>query len=342
MLEQISKRIRRRRGAIILQAALLLVVVLCFAAFSIDVGFISTVRTEMQRSADAGALAGVSLIIGRPDDVGTEARTYCKNDNCGGRTLIDSEINVEMGRWDDDSRSFSPGSNPFDAVRVTASRGDVPSFFAGICGYNEFQIQASAIATFEPRDIMLVLDLSGSMNDEDKVGALKEAVRVFTEFLENTTNEDKVGYVRYSDNGDLKRSLTGNLSKIRKEVLSETAEGWTNIGEGMQLGRRELQNNGRRGVKKLMVLMTDGIANRPEGRDPFEYVISEANAALTQKIPIVAISFGSLADERLMQQVADITGSTHFHVSGWNSSLEDELTKVFRTVAASRPVKLVD
>jgi len=51
-----------RRGAILVLIALLLPVLLAMVAFAIDLGAIYLVRTELQRNADAAALAGVSAL----------------------------------------------------------------------------------------------------------------------------------------------------------------------------------------------------------------------------------------------------------------------------------------
>ena len=93
----------------------------------------------------------------------------------------------------------------------------------------------------------------------------------------------------------------------------------------MERGFGELQQNGRAAAKKMMVLMTDGMANRPLNRDPFQYVRDEAQLCAAAKIPVVAISFGSDADQSIMREVAETTGSVHFHVEGSVASQERQL-----------------
>ena len=48
------------RGQVLVILALGILALLGVAALAIDVGFLYTVRNELQRSADAGALAGAS------------------------------------------------------------------------------------------------------------------------------------------------------------------------------------------------------------------------------------------------------------------------------------------
>ena len=51
------KRFDHRRGNVLVLTALLLVGMFGFLAFSIDVGYLCTVHTELQRAADAAAMA---------------------------------------------------------------------------------------------------------------------------------------------------------------------------------------------------------------------------------------------------------------------------------------------
>jgi uncharacterized protein YegL len=95
----------------------------------------------------------------------------------------------------------------------------------------------------------------------------------------------------------------------------------------------------------MMVLMTDGLPNAPGSvSQATAAVINEANLAKADKIRIMTISVGANADSSLMQQVADITGGVHFNVPG-GSSIDDvrtQLQNVFREIASSRPLRLIN
>src|SRR5437763_3748280 len=52
-----------RRGAIAVLAAVLVVIVLVMAAFAIDVGMICMAKAELQRTADAAALAATDELL---------------------------------------------------------------------------------------------------------------------------------------------------------------------------------------------------------------------------------------------------------------------------------------
>lgn len=83
----------------------------------------------------------------------------------------------------------------------------------------------------------------------------------------------------------------------------------------------------------MIVLMTDGIANRPSSASAAKsYVMSEAQKAKNAGFPIVTISLGTGADTDLTQAVADLTGGLHFNVPGDSnvSDYEDDLKDVFK------------
>ena len=81
----------------------------------------------------------------------------------GGETLSADQVDVRFGDWDSDSRQFTPSATNRTAIEVTVSSIGRPTFFGKVLGADSFDSKAKAVATFSPRDIMLVLDYSGSM-----------------------------------------------------------------------------------------------------------------------------------------------------------------------------------
>lgn len=160
-----------RRGAILVLSAILLVVLLGMLAFSVDVGYMMLVRTQLQAAADSAALAGASQLGRTHHEIHTTADRFAAYHRAGNATVRLLPEDVEIGIWDSRTRSFTPNSQSGNAVRVTARRdavhgGEVPLFFGRLLGRTHFRMEASAVATANARDIALVVDLSGSMNDD--------------------------------------------------------------------------------------------------------------------------------------------------------------------------------
>jgi hypothetical protein len=186
---------------------------------------------------------------------------------------------------------------------------------------------------------------------EQPVGAMKDASDYFIDYLTQMQSQDQVGLAIYTHPnmpGAIKEhGLSTNLAQIKTTLRHRQAGHYapeTNIYGGMKLAREELVANARPRTFRLMVVMTDGVANEP-GTDAQARaaVITEANSAATNKIKIFTISLGASADTALMQQVADISGGLHFNIPGGQSAsaMRTQLENAFREIARSRTLKLV-
>lgn len=142
---------RRPRGAIALLAAFLVVALLGMVAFAIDVGYIAYAQAELQRSADAAALAAAAQL---PDEgLAIDAAIASSQENETGVTPIILPADVTCGSWDRKSATFDlppVGQSP-SAVRVvvrrTAASGNpLRLFFAHLLGRSMADVTASATA----------------------------------------------------------------------------------------------------------------------------------------------------------------------------------------------------
>jgi hypothetical protein len=149
-------------GSICVLSAILISVMLAFVAFAVDIGYILVTRTEMQRSADASALASAWALInerGNPDNPNTRAvaARYVALNKAGHISLELAADDVEVGRLSDPSDfsnqlNFSD-PNRFNAVQVRVQRtaaqnGELPLFFARAIGTDSAAVKAQATASF--------------------------------------------------------------------------------------------------------------------------------------------------------------------------------------------------
>ena len=152
-----------RRGAIAVLTAVLLVPLIGMLAFSIDVGYLLKKRAELQRSADAAALAAVQDLIPDPfgnqdlDAVRATLRSYTSSNvtDVAGFTVLDSDIKI--GRFDPATvySGFTIlDDGVFDTVRVTLRRdgsanSPIPLLFGGIFGIVDSEVSATATAVLQ-------------------------------------------------------------------------------------------------------------------------------------------------------------------------------------------------
>lgn len=161
-----------RRGAIIVMVAILLVVLLGCVALAVDIGHLYVARTELQRAADAAALAGAQA-LGRgldsplgeylfANDIYSQAESYAQLNDCTLQAVVlDRNTDIKIG-YLANPRDLSATLQivPLDqcnVVQVIARRsaataaGEVKLFFAPIWGINSSEVSASAIAVLDDR-----------------------------------------------------------------------------------------------------------------------------------------------------------------------------------------------
>lgn len=152
-----------RRGVIIVLTALLMVFMLAMIAFAVDIGYIANARTEIQRATDAAAYAGAGDLVYGTAAAGASADSYLLMNKVAGQTLKSSGATYEFGNWDATNRAFTVTNTTPNAIRVTATANQQPLFFGNAIGNSQFSVTGKSVATYQPRDIGLVLDYSGSM-----------------------------------------------------------------------------------------------------------------------------------------------------------------------------------
>ena len=166
----LSPSVRRslsdRRGAVLVLASLMMVVIFAFTAFTIDIGYIAITKAELQNAADASALGACTELANGEIVVRQTARDIGLANVAAGAPVSIPDADIELGIFDFAAKEFTISSLNPNAVRVRTRVLDEPFFFAPLMGENNFDAQASAIAMLNPRDIVFVVDLSGSMNDD--------------------------------------------------------------------------------------------------------------------------------------------------------------------------------
>jgi Flp pilus assembly protein TadG len=144
------RRRPRERGQTIILVAVALVSLLAMAALAIDVVTLYVARSEMQRAADAAALAGAKAFV----DSGITTDPTNATRQALAQTMATSVINSIVSQ---NKISGGPpvlaGAPTFDFTRpgnpqvsVTLQRTDLPTFFARIWGRRLTTVTAAAVA----------------------------------------------------------------------------------------------------------------------------------------------------------------------------------------------------
>lgn len=192
---------KQRQGAVLPLVVICLVGLMGLLALAIDIGMVAVARSQAQNAADASAMAGARTINGSSDynyaQVPVNAVAAAISNKVFGQaiagdpnsmtnpapdTYLSGQIKVEAGAFsytyndaDPSKERFEitlpgrPSGEPYSAVRSTVSSTS-PLAFGRVFQATPFDVQASAVAIHRPRDVIIIMDLSGSMRFQSLPG----------------------------------------------------------------------------------------------------------------------------------------------------------------------------
>jgi Ca-activated chloride channel homolog len=224
------------------------------------------------------------------------------------------------------------------ASHASASRRYFPHFFAALIWLLLVVAAARPQWLGEPvnlpmsgRDLLLALDLSGSMQREDmglageRVDRLTAAKVVLGQFIQRRTG-DRVGLILFGSRAYLQTPLTFDLATVRT-MLMESAIGLagkeTAIGDAIGLAVKRLRE--RPEGQRVLILLTDGANNAGEV-EPRKAAELAAQAGVKiytvgmgAEEMIVSAGFGRQRinpsmdlDEDTLRYIAERTGGQYF------------------------------
>lgn len=177
------------------------------------------------------------------------------------------------------------------------------------------------------RDLVLALDLSGSMQEKDfslsgrRVNRLQAAKAVAKEFVERRRG-DRIALVVFADQPYLLMPLSFDLNAVQ-QMLDETfiglaGEKQTAIGDAMMMGLKHLQAHQE--DKRVLILLTDGANNAGilTPRQATDYAVKEGMKVYTIGIGSDRQQLGFFIrrnnelDEKTLKMIANKTQGRYF------------------------------
>lgn len=227
---------------------------------------------------------------------------------------------------------------------------------------------SSTVTTATPADIVLVMDKSGSMNENDRDANAQKAAKDLAKKLlatENSTDQQvRMAVVTFNKNATLEQDFTTFASRIESAV-SQTPGGGTNWEDALKQAN---DLRGRSGVKKHIIFLSDGnptyrISNypigchwlecNPDGRgsngvhgsgrsDAYGYNYAAALAEANKRVDAALYVVKTSADANKMTDLA--TEANAVNGEEFDGTNAENLTKAFdqiySTITSSAKIKV--
>ncbi|MFN0225921.1 MULTISPECIES: VWA domain-containing protein [Paenibacillus] len=197
---------------------------------------------------------------------------------------------------------------------------------------------AGTAAGSSPMDAVMAVDVSLSMDESDGRKVSYEAVKMFVDMA--SAQGDKVGVVAYTDQVLREKALMKLNTAQDKQDVKAFIDGLvrgprTDLAMGVNEAVKVLENGTEPGHIPIIVLLTDGNNDLPDGRTQAQSD-QMLNAALKQAkdkgIPVYTI--GLNADGQLNKSVLDrIAGETN--AKSFVTSTADDLPRILSEIYAS-------
>jgi Ca-activated chloride channel family protein len=183
-------------------------------------------------------------------------------------------------------------------------------------------------------NLVFLIDVSGSMDEPNKLPLVKSALKLLTDQLREN---DKVAIVVYAGNAGLVLSSVNgnNKEKIKDAIDNLSAGGSTAGGEGIQLAYKIAQRNFITGGNNRIILCTDGDFNVGASSDDELVRMIEQERKGGVFLSVLGFGMGNYKDNK-MQQLADKGNGNHAYIDNINEAkkvLVNEFGSTLFTIA---------
>ena len=167
---------------------------------------------------------------------------------------------------------------------------------------------ASAIGGVRYLDMMFVMDTSQSLRGTDPKDFRSTGAIGLVRNL-SLKSDIKIGVISFNKKGELSQPLTSNRDSVIRVLRDLPRSGSTNLAAGIHSALAELENNGRPGSSRVIMLFTDGKSNEKKAYDA-------ALQSVSQHVTVQTLLLGS--DKKgtsILDTIAWATGGSFVQVT---------------------------
>lgn len=173
-------------------------------------------------------------------------------------------------------------------------------------------------ANLPASNLVFLIDVSGSMSDENKLPLVKASMKLLVDQLRE---QDKVSIVVYAGAAGLVLSPTSGekKTKIREAIDNLEAGGSTAGGEGLRLAYKAAKETFIKGGNNRVILCTDGDFNVGESSNDAMERLVEAERRSGIFLTVLGYGMGNYKDSK-MQILADKGNGNHAYIDGFSEA----------------------
>ena len=192
-----------------------------------------------------------------------------------------------------------------------------------------------------PVSLTFVIDVSGSMDMENRLELVKQSLRLLVERLRY---DDTVSIVVYGSEARVVLYPTNgsNTDTILSAINSLQPEGSTNAEAGLLLGYEMAMRGFQAGYNNRIILCSDGVAN--VGRTGPDAILAQVRGYVSEGIYLTTIGFGmGNFNDVLMEQLANDGNGNYAYVDTLDEArtlFVDDLTSTLQTIARDARVQV--
>ena len=189
--------------------------------------------------------------------------------------------------------------------------------------------------------LTFVVDVSGSMERENRLGLVKRALTLLVDQLRPT---DRVGIVVYGSRGRLVLPHTGvnRRAEILAAIDSLYPEGATNAEEGLRIGYDLAWRNAEVDRINRVILCSDGVAN--VGQTGPEEILKEIRAHVKRGVTLSTVGFGmGNYNDILMEKLANAGNGNYAYVDTLSEARRifvEDLTGTLQVIAKDAKIQV--
>ncbi len=206
-----------------------------------------------------------------------------------------------------------------------------------------FGVQGYEVSEYErkPATLTFVIDISGSMDMENRLGLVKQSLQMLVERLRPT---DTVSIVVYGSRARVVLYPTSGEDKgaILSAIYSLRTEGATNAEAGLQLGYQLAWQAYRPEAINRVILCSDGVAN--VGQTGPDDILETIRFYVDSGITMTSVGFGmGNFNDILMEQLADNGNGNYAYVDSLEEAEKlfvDDLTSTLQAIALDAKIQV--